>query len=53
MAEYDGDFGPCTSRNFDDIYLAKLNTSPRKRKSTGKDDANLGTRASGVGLVPS
>ncbi|KAF8502299.1 hypothetical protein F5888DRAFT_1184685 [Russula emetica] len=38
MAEYDGDFGPCTFRNFDDVYLAQLNntSSPRKRKSPQK-----------------
>lgn len=37
MAEYDGDFGPCTFRNFEDVYLAELNTSsPRKRKSPKK-----------------
>ena len=36
MAEYDGDFGPCTFRSFDDVYLAELNPSPRKRKSPRK-----------------
>jgi hypothetical protein len=24
MAEYDGDFGPCTFRSFEDVYLAEL-----------------------------
>ncbi|KAI9442215.1 hypothetical protein H4582DRAFT_1264256 [Lactarius indigo] len=33
MAEYDGDFGPCTFRSFEDVYLAELDSSPRVRKS--------------------
>jgi hypothetical protein len=33
MAEYDGDFGPCTFRSFEDVYLAELDPSPRMRKS--------------------
>jgi hypothetical protein len=37
MAEYDGEFGPCTFRSFDDVYLAELRpSSPRKRKSPQK-----------------
>lgn len=32
MAEYDGDFGPCTFRSFEDVYLAELDSSPRMRK---------------------
>jgi len=36
MAEYDGDFGPCTFRSFDDVYLAELRPSPRKHKSPQK-----------------
>ena len=36
MAEYDGDFGPCTFRSFEDVYLAELDTSPRMRKSPPK-----------------
>jgi len=36
MAEYDGDFGPCTFRSFDDVYLAELRPSPRKHKSPRK-----------------
>jgi hypothetical protein len=36
MAEYDGDFGPCTFRSFDDVYLAELHSSPRKRKPSQK-----------------
>jgi hypothetical protein len=52
MAEYDdGDFGPCTFRNFDDVYLAELelNTSShRKRKSPQKQRRKL--RDSGAGV---
>ena len=33
MAEYDGDFGPCTFRSFEDVYLAELDSSPRVHKS--------------------
>jgi hypothetical protein len=36
MAEYDGEFGPCTFRSFDDVYLAELHPSPRKRKAPQK-----------------
>ncbi|KAI0305763.1 hypothetical protein B0F90DRAFT_1924125 [Multifurca ochricompacta] len=32
MAEYDGNFGPCTFRSFEDVYLAELHPSSRKRK---------------------
>ena len=32
MAEYDGDFGPCTFRSFEDVYLAELDASPRMLK---------------------
>jgi len=32
MAEYDGDFGPCTFRSFDDVYLAELRPPTRKHK---------------------
>ncbi|KAI0266810.1 hypothetical protein BC834DRAFT_873626 [Gloeopeniophorella convolvens] len=36
MAEYDGDFGPCTFRSFEDVYLAELQSSSRKRRSPQK-----------------
>lgn len=52
-AEYDGDFGPCTFRNFDDVYLAELNTSsPRKRKSPQKQARKPRDPGAGL-LVPS
>jgi hypothetical protein len=46
MAEYDGDFGPCTFRSFDDVYLAELHSSPRKRKPPQKQ----GRAAHGSGI---
>ncbi|KAI0062901.1 hypothetical protein BV25DRAFT_1824943 [Artomyces pyxidatus] len=38
MAEYDGEYGPCTFRNFEDVYLDEMHPSSRKRKSR-KDQA--------------
>ena len=49
MAEYDGEFGPCTFRSFDDVYLAALPPSPRKRKSPQKQDRT--PRGSGFGIA--
>ena len=53
MAEYDGDFGPCTFRNFDDVYLAELNTSTRKRKSPQKQGRKPHHSAGAGPVVPS
>ncbi|KAI0051829.1 hypothetical protein FA95DRAFT_1554078 [Auriscalpium vulgare] len=33
MAEYDGRFGRCTFRSFDDVYLDEVRPSARKRRS--------------------
>jgi hypothetical protein len=48
MAEYDGEYGPCTFRSFDDVYIAELHPSPRKRKSPQKQGRK--SRGSGSGI---
>jgi len=50
MAEYDGDFGPCTFRSFDDVYLAELRPSPRKRKFPQKQGRNIRKPGLGTGI---
>lgn len=52
MAEYDGDFGPCTFRNFEDVYLAEMqhnSSSPRKRKYPPKQQGRT-SRGPGHGI---
>ncbi|THH19953.1 hypothetical protein EW146_g1301 [Bondarzewia mesenterica] len=36
MAEYDGEFGPCKFRSFEDVYLDQIQRSPRKQRSSQK-----------------
>ncbi|KAI9509727.1 hypothetical protein F5148DRAFT_1185452 [Russula earlei] len=48
MAEYDGDFGPCTFRSFDDVYLAELHPSSRKHRFPPKQGRTPRTAGSGI-----
>ena len=36
MAEYDGQYGPCTFRSFDDVYLDQIQRAPRRHGSIRK-----------------
>jgi len=42
MAEYAGEYGPCTFRSFDDVYLDQMQRSPQKQKSLRKQSSRRG-----------